>query len=152
MDEFTDGQEVTENQEQNTEPEETSDGQEQADNSEEQSSSLPSSTDVSGDAEDVLTDPVDQEEQDIPSDLEEAEQDAELTQEPKATPTPVTDYEELLEELKVQTEEIKAIRAVTDQQIDHNQTMENIGLVSIVGLALLCGFVAALIFSNYMRH
>lgn len=148
MDEFTDGQEVTENQEQNTEPEETSDGQEQADNSEEQSSSLPSSKD----AEDVLTDPVDQEEQDIPSDLEEIEQDAELTQEPEATPTPVTDYEELLEELKAQTEEIKAIRAVMDQQIDHNQTMENIGLVSIVGLALLCGFVAALIFSNYMRH
>lgn len=149
MDEFTDGQEVTENQEQNTVPEQIPGEQEQTDSQEEQSSSLPPSTDI---PEDVLTDPVDQEEQDIPSDLEAVEQEAEITQEPETSPAPVMDYEELLEELKAQTEEIKAIRAVTDQQPDHDQTMQNIGLVSIVGLALLCGFVAALIFSNYMRH
>lgn len=150
MDEFTDGQDVTENQEQNTVPEQLPDDQEQMDVTEDQSSSLPPSTDVPED--DFHEDPVDQEEQDISSDLETAEQAAEITQEPEASPMPVADYEKLLEEMKAQTAEIKAIRLVTDQQPDHEQTMQNIGIVSIVGLSLICGFIGALIFSNYMRH
>ena len=149
MDEFTDGQDVTENQEQNTVPEQLPGDQEQMDVPEKQSSFLPPSTDIS---EDIHDDPVNQEGQDISSDLEKVEQAAEITQEPESSPVSVADYEKLLEELKAQTDEIKAIRLVTDQQPDHEQTMQNIGIVSIVGLSLICGFIGALIFSNYMRH
>lgn len=137
MDEFTDSPEMTDEQEQNTLPEETAGGQEQADSQEETSSSLP---------------PSDQTDQEIPADLEDAEQDAELTQEPEASSVPAIDYDSLLKELQAQTEEIKAVHEVIDRQADHDQSMENICIVSVAGIGLLCGFMAALIFSNYMRH
>lgn len=137
MDEFTDSPEVTDEQEQNTVPEETADDQGQADSQGETSSSLP---------------PSEQTDQEITTDLEDTEQDTELTQEPEASSSSDVDYESLLKELQTQTKEIKAIHEIVDRQADHNQSMENIGIVSIVGLALLCGFIAALIFSNYMRH
>ena len=189
MDEFTDGQEMTENQEPGAAPEENTDGlvtEDQTTQIEEPETEIPEPTEIPAE-EQAVSDPEsvpenpetgireeqssvspaplptavledtemgieDQDDETITSDLEKAEQDAEITQEPEATPTPVLDYEELLEELQTQTEELKAIREVTDQQTEYNQNMLNIGIVSIVGFGLVCGFVAALIFSNYMRH
>lgn len=147
MDEFTDGQEVSEElnitQDANSE-QVPADGQ-----AEQDPSSLPLPTDAPETADAVMEE---QENPDTSSNLEEIEPDAEVAQEPETSPTPVLDYEELLEELQTQTKELKAIRDVTDQQTEFNQNMLNIGIVSIAGLGLVCGFVAALIFSNYMRH
>lgn len=142
MDEFTDGQGLTD--ELNNDNATETDGQTGQD---------PSSAPLPSDApENTDTVPVDQEASDIPEDLEDAEQGAEVTQVSEVSPTPVLDYEKLLEELQAQTKEIKAIHEIADQQADHNKSVENIGIVSIVGLALLCGFIGALIFSNYLKH
>lgn len=145
MDEFTDGLDNADQQEENT-VDVITDDQETADGQTGQTSPLP--TDVPETAEGSTGG----QEADIPSGLEDAEQNAEITPEPELSPSPAPDYEELLKELQMQTAEIKAIREVTDKQADHNTSMENIGFVSIVGISLLCGFVAALIFSNYIRH
>lgn len=142
MDEFTDGQDVAEGLDDDNTTE--TDGQ-----TGQTSSSVPLPTDAPENTDAV---PAEQGNQTDSATLEDAEVAAEVAPELEITPTPVLDYEELLEALQTQTEEIKAIREVTDQQADHNASMENIGVVSIVGLALLCGFIGALIFSNYLRH
>ena len=77
---------------------------------------------------------------------------ATLEQEASPSPTPAVDYGKIMELMNDQTEELQTIRVAVTERESHDKAMENLGLVSIVGLALACGLIGALIFSNYIRH
>ena len=85
-------------------------------------------------------------------DVEHTEEAATLEQEASPSPTPAVDYRKIMELMNDQTEELQTIRVAVTERESHDKTMENLGLVSIVGLALACGLIGALIFSNYIRH
>ena len=91
----------------------------------------------------------------LPTTLPDQEQEAsdvvspetEVTPEP--TVTPEVSYDDLLEEIKNQTEEIKAIQ---EKNEEYFQTYEHLGTASVVGIGLLFGGICALIMSQYIRH
>lgn len=68
---------------------------------------------------------------------------------PESTVTPEVSYDDLLEEIKNQTEEIKAIQ---EKNEEHFQTYEHLEMASVVGIGLLFGGICALIMSQYIRH
>lgn len=78
---------------------------------------------------------------------DEVQSETEVTPEPSVTPE--ISYEELVEEIKNQTEEIKAIQ---EKNEEHFQTYEHLGFASVAGIGLLFGGICALIMSQYIRH
>ena len=88
-----------------------------------------------------------------PPDQEQTEVSDEVQPETVVTPepsvTPEISYEKLVEEIKNQTEEIKAIQ---EKNEEHFQTYEHLGFASVAGIGLLFGGICALIMSQYIRH
>lgn len=72
--------------------------------------------------------------------------------ESEVTPTPEVSYEELLEELKVQIEEIKAIHEIAEKNQEYYESYRNIGITVLIGAGLLVGCICTLIIANYIRH
>lgn len=93
------------------------------------------------------TTPPDQEQQTEASD--EVQSETEVTPKPEPSVTPEISYEELVEEIRIQTEEIKAIQ---EKNEEHFQTYEHLGFASVAGIGLLFGGICALIMSQYIRH
>lgn len=92
------------------------------------------------------TTPPDQEQMEA---SDEVQPETEVTPGPEPSVTPEISYEELVEEIKNQTEEIKAIQEMNEE---HFQTYEHLGFVSVAGIGLLFGGICALIMSQYIRH
>ncbi|MGN0280037.1 MAG: hypothetical protein ACI4C4_11850 [Lachnospiraceae bacterium] len=72
--------------------------------------------------------------------------------EPEVTPTPEVSYQELLEELKIQTEEIKAVHEIAEKNQEYYESYRNIGITVLIGAGLLIGSICTLIIANYIRH
>lgn len=78
---------------------------------------------------------------------DEVQSETEVTPEPSVTPE--VSYQELIEEVKKQTEEISTIQ---EKNEEHFQTYEHLGFATVAGIGLLFGGICALIMSQYIRH
>ena len=137
MDEFTDGQDMTEDTEQIIN--DTEDFGSETESSELEQISVPSSPaheDTELEQNNNASDTVEQSSEPEPT----IEASSELS------------YDDLIAVLTEQNEEIKAIHELEDKRQEFYTTYQNMMFTLIVGIGLLFGGICAIILSNYLRH
>ena len=137
MDEFTDGQDMTEDAEQ-----------------------------IINDAEDFGSEPEKSGSEQVPATSSPVQEDTDLVQNEDASdnvehspePEPTVEesselsYDDLIAVLTEQNEEIKAIHELENKRQEFYTTYQNMMFTLIVGIGLLFGGICAIILSNYLRH